>query len=162
MGCISNQTNNSSKKTAEISLNVCSNINFSDVEWITKTGGLPGSKWKVLFAQNDIDTIKKIVGLINAGDKTEYNSGDYGHGKVIGYPVIIAIKLKNGDTLSIEPLFKVTTREFETGIESIATAYDDRVLLKIEGNSKEVQYTLPSEEMAKYLLHDSDKDIPFD
>lgn len=161
MGCNSKQTNNSPENSPEMSSYVGKNINYSDVEWITKTGGLPGSKWKVLFAENDIDTIKKIVGLINAVDKTGYNSGDYGHGKAIGYPVSIAIKLKNGDTLSIKPLYKVTTKEVENGTESIATAYNDRVLLKIEGDSKETQYTLRSEEMAKYLLHDSDKDIPF-
>lgn len=134
-------------------------INLSEVEWITKTGGLPGRKWKVLFAQRDSGTIKKIIDIINSTKKVSFNLGDYGRGK-LGYPVNISIKLKTGDTLTITPLFKVTTKKTENGTESTAIAYSDRVLLRIESNSKETQYTLLSDEMAKYLLHDSDYDIP--
>lgn len=101
----------------------------------------------------------KIIDIINSAKKASFNLGDYGRGK-LGYPVNISIKLKTGDTLTITPLFKVATKKTENGTESTATAYSDRVLLRIESNSKETQYTLLSDEMAKYLLHDSDYDIP--
>ena len=159
-GCAAKQTGRVPADSSETSSDVGCNINPSEVEWITRTGGPPGMKWKMLLAQKDADLINKIVNLINTADKAGYNAGDYGGGSVIKYRVSIAIKLRNGDTVSIEPLFKVTDREVGNGWERRATAYEDRALLKIEGDSKEIRYTLQSEEMAKYLLCDADKDIP--
>lgn len=158
VGCETKVTNVSDSASDSAS-NISPTINPSDVEWITKTGGLPGRKWKVLFAQRDSDAIKKIIDKINFTNRTSFNPRDYGGGK-LGYPVNISIKLKTGDTLTITPLFKVTTKKTENRTESTATAYSDRVLLRIESNSKETQYTLLSDEMARYLLHDSDYDIP--
>lgn len=83
----------------------------------------------------------KIIDIINSAKKASFNLGDYGRGK-LGYHVNISIKLKTGDTLTITPLFKVATKKTEDGTESTATAYSDRVLLRIESNSKETQYTL--------------------
>lgn len=133
----------------------------NEVVWITMTGGLPSQKTrKVLFPERDSDTINKIVTLVNSTYKTEFIASDYGDGKAIGYPVGILIKLKNGSTWDIEPLFKVTTRKVLNGTESTATAYSERVHLRIESNSKQEDYTLLSEQMANYLFEGSKTDMP--
>lgn len=58
-------------------------INPRDVTWVTRVGGLNGSRWKVLLAQKDYNTISKIVTLVNSIKKTDFNPKDYGSGKAI-------------------------------------------------------------------------------
>ena len=159
-GCESKQTESPVFST-ETTVSQGPIIDPSEVEWITKTGGPgPSNKWKVLVPQKDTDTIEKITRLINTTIKTEYISNNYGHGKAIGYPVNIEIKLKSGDLLRISPLYNVTTRKVENGIESSATAYRDRVLITIEGHTTKCQYDLMSGELAEYLFNGSNQDIP--
>jgi len=129
-GCETRQTNSFSGYLPQMASNADSIINPSEIEWITKTGGMPGSKYKVLFAQKDVDAIKKVAGLVNAANKTGYNPKDDGSGKAIGYPKDIIIKMKNGDILTIAPLFRVAERKAENGLERTSVSYYDRVLLK--------------------------------
>lgn len=91
IGCGSKQTESPGFPT-EVVVSQGPVIEPSEVEWVTRTGWLPGSKWKVLVPEKDIETIEKITHLINAATKTEYNSENYGHGKVIGYPINIEIR----------------------------------------------------------------------
>jgi hypothetical protein len=136
-------------------------INPKDVRLVNRVGGLPLSRWKVLFAQKDDITINKIVGLINSSSKTNFNERAYDWGKAIGYPTGIEIELKNNVKLRITKLFKVSSWTLGNGGRgSTAIPYKDRVKLDIENGKKGSSYTLFSEQLADYVLKGADQDMP--
>lgn len=136
-------------------------INSNDVKLVNRVGGLPLSRWKVLFAPKDNFIINKIVTLVNSANKAGFNARDYGGGKAIGYPVSIEIKLKNNVNWRISPLFKVISQTLENGgMESTANPYKDRVELDIQNGKKSSSYTLFSEQLADYVLKGADQDMP--
>lgn len=137
-------------------------INAKDVELVNREGGLPLSRWRVLFAANDKIAIDKITAMVNDTSKTGFKSRDYGAGKAIGYPVSIKIKLKDNINWQVSPLFKVTSQTLKDGgMESTATPYKDRVELNIENVKKSYSYTLFSEQLADYVLKGVDYDMPY-
>lgn len=135
-------------------------ITLMDVESVNRVGGLPSSRWKVLFSSKDYSAIQKIITLVNSANKTGFNAKDYGGGKV-GYPVSIEIKLKNNINWRVSPLYKVTFRTLENRQEErIATPYKDRVQLEVENGKKRISYTLFSDQLADYVLKGADQDMP--
>lgn len=135
-------------------------INSNDVKLVNRVGGLPLSRWKVLFASKDNFTINKIVTLVNSASKTGFNARHYGGGKT-GYPVSIEIKLKNNVSWRISPLYKVISQTLENGWrESTAIPYKDRVELDIENGKKGSSYTLFSEQLTDYVLKGANQDMP--
>lgn len=147
-----------SKTTAPVNIT----NNLGNIQWVKRVGGLPLSRWKVLFAPKDHDTIDKIITLVNSANKADFNEKDYGSGKAIGYPVSIEIQLQNNVIWRITPLFKVVSRKLQNGgTESTATPYKDRVVIDIEDGKKQSLYILQSEQLANYVLKGADQDMPF-
>lgn len=96
-------------KVSETDNQASQKINTRDVELVNRVGGLPFSKWKVIFVPKDNLAIDKIVTMVNSNGKADFDASDYGRGKEVGYPVSINIKLQNGNTWCITPLFKVVS-----------------------------------------------------
>lgn len=137
-------------------------INSKDVELVNRVGGLPLSRWKVVFAPKDNFTINKIVTLVNSANKTGFNAKAYGGGKAIGYPISIEVKLKNNVIWRISPVFNVISQTLENGVmESTAVSYKDRVELDIKSGKKNSSYTLFSDQLADYVLKGADQDMPY-
>jgi len=151
----------SSKQISQSSATVTQTINLGDVEWVKRVGGLPLSRWKVLFVPKDNNTINKIISMVNSTNKADYNEKDYSSGKAIGYPVSIEIHLQNDVIWKISPLFTGVNQKMENGgTKSTATPYNNRVVLNIKDGKKQFLYTLQSEELANYVLKGADQDMP--
>jgi hypothetical protein len=161
-GCRMNPTGNSTVNTVKDKGSTISpTINPSDVEQITNTGGVPGRKSKVLFPQKDSEKIAKIVGLINSTSKRESTSEDtnFLNGRH-GYPLILTIKLKDGNIIEVQKIMKITQKQVPNGIEQTRTDDKDKVLLSTENNGNRNYITLLSAEMAEYIAKGSTVDMP--
>lgn len=137
-------------------------INPRDVESINRAGGLPLSRWKVLFAEKDYSTIEKITALVNSTKKADFNAKNYGGSNEIGYPIGIEIRLKNNVMWQMAPLFNVFYETLKDGgIESTAIPYKDRVRLDVKNGRKSSSYTLLSKQLADYVLKGANQDMPY-
>lgn len=145
--------------------NPFSSVKDTDIEYITKIGGLPSDKcWAVLFPQKDPDKIKKIINLINSSSSIRESTKDdleflnFRH----GYPVDITIKMKDGSEFSLKSVMKVTSKKVNDGMEVTGTNYKDRYILSYKNNRIGItkNYTLFSNEAAEYILNMSNTDFP--
>lgn len=136
-------------------------IDINNVEWITRTGGLPGGRGKVLFPQKDIEKIRKLILLINSGTGMRYATKEEIDSTSYGYQSPITIKLKDRRMVYIWHIKEVTLKKFPDGSgELTGKPLKDRFLLEIKEGKEDKRYTLFSNEAAEYILVEADKDIP--
>ncbi|MDP4182454.1 MAG: hypothetical protein Q8942_15360 [Bacillota bacterium] len=135
----------------------------SDIEWITKKGGLPSDKkWVALYPEKDEEKIVKIINLIKSCseiNKSTKDDLDYLNTRH-GYPVDIVFRMKDGSQFSLMSAMKLTTKKGSNGTETTGTTFKDHFLLAYEkGNSKEY-YTIYSNAATAYVLDPSNPDFP--
>jgi uncharacterized protein YgiM (DUF1202 family) len=135
----------------------------TDIEWITKKGGLPSDKnWVVLYPEKDDDKIVKIINLIKSCSnmhKSTKEDLDFMNTKH-GYPVDVVIRMKDGSQFSLISAMKLTSRKIANGTEITGITYKDHFLLAYEKDNKTEYYTLYSHDAAAYVLDPSNPDFP--
>lgn len=135
----------------------------SDIEWITKKGGLPSEKtWAVLYPEKDAEKIDKILNLIKScsdahkSTNDELDFMDTRH----GYPVDTVIMMKDGSRFSLKSAMKLTTtKKDDNGTEVQGTKFKDRFLMAYEKGSSTEYYTIFSNEATTYILDSSNPDF---
>lgn len=135
----------------------------TDIEWITKKGGLPSDKnWIVLYPDKDDEKIIKIINLIKSCSnmhKSTEKDLDFLNAKH-GYPVDIVIKMKDGSQFSLMSAMELTTRKVDDGTETTGTTYKDHFLLAYKKDNKTEYYTIYSNDTTAYVLDPSNPDFP--
>ena len=146
-----------------VSTNPFTEIKVTDIEWITKKGGLPSDKnWVVLFPQKDSDKIAKIINLVNSSSKIGKSTEEDMNflRRKHGYPVDIVIRVKDGSEFSLKSAMELTTRQTTNGTGTTGTTYKDRFILAYDKNSTTVYYTAFSNDAAEYILDAHNPDFP--
>lgn len=136
----------------------------SDIEWITKKGGLPSEKnWAVLYPGKDDEKIVKIINLIKSCSDVHKSTDDELDFMDTrrGYPVDIVIKMKDGSQFSLKSAMKLTTtKKDDNGTEIKGSKFKDRFLMVYEKGSSAEYYTIYSDEATAYILDSSNPDFP--
>lgn len=131
----------------------------TDVEWITKKGGLPSDKkWGALYSQKDEKKIEYIISLVKSSSHVEKaNQYDI---NTLGYPVDIVIRMKDGNEFTLRWAMKLTTNKVSNGTETRGTLCDDRFILAYGKGEALDYYVVYSKDATEYINKLSDSDFP--
>ena len=152
----------SKEKDKILTISPFDNIKVTDVEWITKRGGLPSDKsWATLTLEEDSDKITKILNFVNSSNVIRKSTEDDLNflNKKHGYPVDIIIKFYDDSEFLLKSAMELTTEHSTNGTVTTQSIYKDRFILVHNKEGTVDYYTVFSNDVAEYIIDTSNIDF---